>query len=195
MTQTAVLPPGTESMAQLEGQRSTLTSLLPDRGRCRSRTCAPVTWCNACAYICACDINFTDMICICIIMYNNITYPCMHDSQGRIQGEGTGGQFPPTPPQLWAFHSTQLIHKLQHSIVYTTCSVIKHTKLCLKVQIFVEIEHFAARKQAIAANRRRGLSILGAWPKILRALCHPLLKILDPPLIVYLAKFKSDNGL
>ena len=128
-----------------------------------------------------------------------LKYACIYIyMQGRIQGEGTGGQFPP-PPQLWTFHSTQLIHKLQHFIVYTTSSFIKHTKLCLKVQIFVETEHFAARKQAIAANRRRGLSILGAWPKILRArvarvfIVPPPPQILDPSL--YLNIISLSCGL
>ena len=70
--------------------------------------------------------------------------------------------------------------------------------LCSEVQSFVETEHFAAKKQAITANRRHGLSILGVWPNILRAhftcvfIVLPLPQILDPPL--YTPLFYESAG-
>ena len=88
--------------------------------------------------------------------------------RGGYRGREQGANPPPPPPSAVSF-LLKTIYKLQHSIVYTTYSFTKHTKLCSEVQNFIEKEHFAARKQAIAANRWRSLSILGVWPNILCA--------------------------
>ena len=85
-------------------------------------------------------------------------------AQGQIQGREQGASSSP-PLQLWASHSTQLT-----SIVYTTCSFIKHTKFCSEVQNFIE-------RSILLPETRRSRQIGGVvcqfwgWPKIL----HPWL--------------------
>ena len=98
-------------------------------------------------------------------------------SSGGSRGEHRGPVPPPPSPMSLSSSRTDLLVLLNFNILlcFQPIFIRKHTKFTSKLQHFIEIEHFAVRKQQKTKRPRQLGGVVGrlweAWPKFCARTC------------------------